>query len=203
MRLLLERPRKALPKPRWTNILKTLAQTTFMWGTFLWALPQAIVWLERMLLIPGFQPTGYLGWAIFFVAGTIGLTCGLLFAVHGDGTPLPLDTANNLVILGPYRHIRNPMATMGIIQGIAVGIMLGSCSVVVYSLIGGVVWHTLARPWEEADLVDRFGDEYCNYRTSVPLWYPRIKPYRPVENEPIPDISARTHHAIPDDAAQP
>ena len=173
-----------------------------MWGTFLWALPQIIVGLEAFLQFPGFQPLKVLGWAIFLAAGAIGLPCGILFAVHGDGTPLPLDTANNLVIRGPYRHIRNPMATMGILQGVAVGMILGSFLVILYSIIGGVVWHLIARPWEEADLEDRFGDEYRTYRSAVPLWYARLRPYQPIESAPIPDSSGPTDRAIPDDAVQ-
>jgi protein-S-isoprenylcysteine O-methyltransferase Ste14 len=36
-----------------------------------------------------------------------------------------------LVIAGPYRYVRNPMAVAGILQGIAVGWYLGSVSVII------------------------------------------------------------------------
>jgi protein-S-isoprenylcysteine O-methyltransferase Ste14 len=175
---LLTRPRPANSAPVWLNVLKTLLQVVFMWGTFLWALPNLILMFESYFRIPGFSPQPVPGWTTFILASSVGLPCGLLFAVCGDGTPLPLDTANQLVIRGPYRYIRNPMAAMGILQGIAVGVIVGSFLVVAYAIAGGFVWHFVARPWEEADLGERFGEEYAAYRRAVPLWVPRLTPYR-------------------------
>nr|WP_261344189.1 isoprenylcysteine carboxylmethyltransferase family protein [Stieleria neptunia] len=91
------------------------------------------------------------------------------------GTFHPLSTGGwhlSSVLSGPYRYVRNPMALAGVLQGGAVGWLLGSSSVVGYSLAGAVVWHLFVRPIEEADLQKRFGDNYRMYQHRVRLWLP-------------------------------
>jgi protein-S-isoprenylcysteine O-methyltransferase Ste14 len=102
----------------------------------------------------------------------------VLMAVRGGGTPMPTDCPRELVLVGPYRHIRNPMAVAGLTQGVAVGLMLGSPAVILYAVVGGPVWHLFVRPWEEADLERRFGDPYRRYRAAVCCWLPRFNGYR-------------------------
>lgn len=184
-----EHPRVARTAPVWQNVGKTLLQIVGMWGLFLAVLPLIIVSLERMLGLPGFELSGFFGWTLFGAASVLGFSCGMLFAVYGEGTPLPLDTANRFVLIGPYRYIRNPMALAGILQGVAVALVLGSWGVLVYSILGAVVWHALARPWEEADLHRRFGAAYAEYQRAVPLWAPRLTPYRQGELQEPEDNS--------------
>ena len=106
------------------------------------------------------------------------MTAAIVMARIGHGTPLPLSTARHLVIAGPYRFVRNPMAVAGIAQGVAVGLFLADGVIVAYALCGAVLWHTIARPPEERDLADRFGAAYARYRDAVPLWRPRLRGYR-------------------------
>jgi hypothetical protein len=72
----------------------------------------------------------------------------------GDGTPLPSAMPNRLVIAGPYRWVRNPMAVSGIVQGAAVGFILQSWLVVAYAVVGSLVWNYAIRPHEESDLLN-------------------------------------------------
>jgi len=51
-------------------------------------------------------------------------------AVLGNGTPLPAATARRLVIGGPYRFVRNPMAVAGLVQTVGVGLWTGSWTTV-------------------------------------------------------------------------
>ena len=152
----------------------TLGQTAIFWGTFLWVLPMGIIELERHLGWSGFthafQRQGAL--TLFFAASCLGLWSGVTMAARGGGTPLPTATAPRLVIAGPYRYIRNPMAAAGIAQGIAVGWGLGSIGVLIYSLTGAVLWHFVVRPTEEEDLSKRFGAAYDEYRNTTKLWIP-------------------------------
>ena len=82
-----------------------------------------------------------------------------------------------MVVTGPYRYVRNPMAVAGLTQGVAVGLWLGSPAVVLYALAGGPLWNTFVRPWEEEDLVTRFGEPYRRYRERVRCWIPTIRGY--------------------------
>ena len=163
------------------HVAHTLLQTTMMWSCFLGALPLAIHAATTRLELAPAPFFGHLGAGLTLLAlmSALGLGTGLLMAVRGRGTPLPLATARELVIAGAYRHVRNPMAIAGIGQGVAVGLILADWFVVGYALSGALVWHNVARPPEERDLVARFGPDYERYRAAVPLWRPRLLPYRP------------------------
>jgi protein-S-isoprenylcysteine O-methyltransferase Ste14 len=113
----------------------------------------------------------------FAAAGAAGLRTAYVLATNGDGTPLPLDTARRLVIAGPYRHVRNPMAMCSFVQGAMTAVMHGSVAVAVYVGAGVIVWQCVARPWEERDLAERFGEEYERYRAAVRCWVPRRTPW--------------------------
>jgi protein-S-isoprenylcysteine O-methyltransferase Ste14 len=93
-------------------------------------------------------------------------------ALQGKGTPLPAETARELVVAGPYRIVRNPMAVCGALQTIGVGLILGSWTVIAIAVAGAVLWNVVIRPGEEADLAARFGPAYDRYRTQVRCWIP-------------------------------
>jgi protein-S-isoprenylcysteine O-methyltransferase Ste14 len=168
--------------PAW-NLLKTLLQTAVFWGVFLFALPALLIAAERNIGWPC-APRPVAGAILFAAAGLLGLWSGATMALHGRGTPLPLDAPRELVVAGPYRRLRNPMALAGIVQGIAVGLHQGSPFVIGYALIGAVLWHCTVRPAEERDLAERFGDAFRRYRNQVPLWRPRLRPWTASAREP-------------------
>jgi len=165
----------ASPGPTWRHVAATLAQTTLFWGVFLGLLPWGIHSGARWLATGQWPFPGHaaLGLVVFVLASALGLTSGLCMAVRGRGTPLPLATARELVVVGPYRHVRNPMALAGIAQGVGVGLWLGDAWVVGYAITGAVLWHVAVRPSEERDLLQRFGEPYRRYHAAVPLWWPR------------------------------
>ncbi len=157
------------------NLMKTFLQTTLFWIVFLSVLPSLIVYLEGVLAMPSFSPFLLLGWACFVFFSGLGLYSGYTMSWWGRGTPLPMDCPNELVIQGPYRVIRNPMAVAGIGQGISVGLILGSYGTVLYALLGAVLWHVFVRPPEEVDLERRFGVAYQQYQKRVKCWIPSFR----------------------------
>jgi protein-S-isoprenylcysteine O-methyltransferase Ste14 len=179
-RLLLRTIRPATSRPRRWNILKTLLQTSVFWLVFLAILPSAISFWETDLALPRFSFVGQsiLPWVLFGLASALGLASGYTMSSQGDGTPLPTDCARRLVVAGPYRYVRNPMAIAGLAQGACVGLALGSPLTLLYVLLGGILWHTLVRPTEELDLARRFGAEYQEYQRHVRCWIPVWPPYR-------------------------
>lgn len=171
------RPRVACHASRGWNTLKTGLQIVVMWGFLLVVLPLAIQRAEAGLGMPSFTGNRSIGACLFLVFSMFGLSTANIMVRDGQGTPLPLDTARSLVVAGPYRYVRNPMAMGGFGQGAAVGIWLGSFGVLCYVAIGVAVWQFVARPWEERDLESRFGGRYRRYRDAVPCWLPRLRPY--------------------------
>jgi protein-S-isoprenylcysteine O-methyltransferase Ste14 len=158
----------------------TFIQLVIFWGFFLAVVPFAIAVLEKrwavgLLFPPGAVPAGAV---ILLFASALGIASAVAMSTKGEGTPLPSAMANKLVIAGPYRWVRNPMALAGITQGAAVGLLLQSCLVVVYAVAGSLFWNYAIRPLEEADLKERFGGEFERYREAVRCWIPRVPKVR-------------------------
>jgi protein-S-isoprenylcysteine O-methyltransferase Ste14 len=85
----------------------------------------------------------------------------------------------DLVVRGPYRHVRNPMIT-----GV-VAILLGEAAIawsgwlLLWFAIFWAVQATVIQVWEEPHLTRRFGGEYVTYRQNVPRWIPRLSAWEP------------------------
>lgn len=157
-----------------SHVGRTLAQLCVFWGLFLIVLPVMIFVLEQRwgLSIAVAPPVRIAGGVLLVAASALGIWAALTMSKRGGGTPLPSEMPNRLVISGPYRFVRNPMAVAGIAQGIAVGMLLGSWLVVLYALSGSLAWNALVRPHEEADLERRFGAAFEAYRMRVRCWVP-------------------------------
>jgi protein-S-isoprenylcysteine O-methyltransferase Ste14 len=131
------------------------------------------------------EPLPY--WTLFRVVGGLLLAAATVvlihafvrFVVEGIGTPAPVAPTERLVVGGLYRYVRNPMylAVVTAIAGQA--LLLGRPVLLLYA---GAVWATVAvfvRWHEEPALTRRFGDEYEEYRRSVPGWWPRRRAWSP------------------------
>ncbi|MEX0885820.1 MAG: isoprenylcysteine carboxylmethyltransferase family protein [Phycisphaeraceae bacterium] len=166
----------ATPQPSRRHILDTLGQTAVFWVTFLLLIPVGLAALEDHAGISTWQANAPLRAAaivVFLAGGALGIMSGITMARAGRGTPLPSACPARLVVAGPYRFVRNPMAIAGLVQGAAVGLWLGSPLVLLYVLAGAIVWHMMVRPLEEHDLAMRFGAVYERYRRHVRCWLPR------------------------------
>lgn len=171
------------------NVTKTFVQMVVFWSVFLFVFPPLIGRVEESLglALPWARPGAWRAVAvvIFAAAGALGLWSAWIMATEGKGTPLPFDCPRRLVVRGPYRVVRNPMAIAGLSQAAAVGMFLHSWAVLAYVLAGFVVWNYLVRRWEEDDLSQRFGAPYEQYRRHVRCWFPRLTPYRGSDEPPM------------------
>lgn len=158
------------------HVSATIGQMMLFWGFFLVVVPLLVSWLEIRWLVslPVPQFAGTAGAVALVLASILGVASAVTMASRGRGTPLPSAMPNHLVIAGPYRWVRNPMAVAGIAQGVGVGLILGSWLVVAYAMIGSLLWNYAVRPLEEADLENRFGSEFRQYRDAVRCWIPRV-----------------------------
>jgi protein-S-isoprenylcysteine O-methyltransferase Ste14 len=102
-----------------------------------------------------------------------------LFARVGRGTLAPWDPTSRLVVVGPYRHVRNPM-----ISGV-LAILLGEAALFASAPL--LLWFTAVFTVnavyfplvEEPGLRKRFGEDYDAYWANVPRWVPRLHPWEP------------------------
>jgi protein-S-isoprenylcysteine O-methyltransferase Ste14 len=102
-----------------------------------------------------------------------------LFARIGKGTLAPWDPTSRLVVVGPYRHVRNPMISGVLAVVLGEAALFGSVPLLVW--FGAVfavnaVYFPLV---EEPGLRRRFREDYEAYRAAVPRWVPRLRPWEP------------------------
>jgi protein-S-isoprenylcysteine O-methyltransferase Ste14 len=157
------------------NGVKTLIQIVCIWVLALVIVPLVILdaFGSRVLPQPGLGL--WMGATMFIGFSLLGLASSYYMVRDGGGTPLPLDQTTTLVVSGPYRCVRNPMAVAGIGQGLSVALVFQSLPVLIYAILGALVWHLVVRPVEERDMVQRFGEPYVAYRSRVGCWIPRFR----------------------------
>jgi protein-S-isoprenylcysteine O-methyltransferase Ste14 len=162
-------------------LAKTFTQIVIAWSIILIVFPYLITIVEDKLGIPrldfAFQKP--IAAVLFVCISSLGVAAANTMARIGQGTPLPLDSSNKLVVRGVYAYVRNPMAVSGIGQGLVVALWFGSPMVALYALMGSAIWQFVFRPLEEEGLLDQFGSEYANYRNTIRCWIPHTKRYQP------------------------
>lgn len=182
--------RVAAERPGARNLRRSLTQLVVFWTAFFVLVPLIVQAAERRLRLdwPVLHSGGWRwsGAVVFAIASALGLWSCVTMALRGEGTPLPAETARRLVVAGPYRRLRNPMAVAGGLQTAGVGLVTGCWMVVALAAAGALAWDQLIRPHEEADLASRFGAEYERYRSDVRCWIPS-KAWRLPESPPEQD----------------
>jgi protein-S-isoprenylcysteine O-methyltransferase Ste14 len=133
-----------------------------------------------------------LGWGLGDVAAALCILLGLgligaglalwlwtvrLFARLGRGTLAPWDPPRNLVVVGPYRHVRNPMITAVLTVLAGEAVLFGSPALAIWLAAFFAANFVLFGLYEEPGLERRFGEEYRLYKRNVPRWLPRRKPW--------------------------
>ena len=106
-----------------------------------------------------------------------------LFSHYGEGSIMPWDPTQCLIVRGIYRHVRNPMHTGVFLVLFGEGLLLRSTPLLVL-VAAVVVLHLFYIPLsEERGLERRFGEAYREYKRNVPRWIPRLTPWEPTSQE--------------------
>lgn len=142
-----------------------------------------VVWAWLALVVQRLDPAigvtmpvwvRQLGIVVLAVGGVLALTCGLFFAIEGRGTPAPFDPPREVVAIGPYRYVRNPMYLGALLVLAGFGLIERSLSVLLLTIAVAVLAHLFVVVVEEPRLEWRFGDGYLRYKRSVNRWLPRF-----------------------------
>jgi len=158
------------------NLAKTAVQIFCVWIITLILFP-LIIMNAFGLTIPAILDLNPIGHILFLAFSLLGCYSAVVMVRKGRGTPLPLDQTQKLVISGPYKFVRNPMAISGIGQAISISIMTSSIHILIYALLGAILWEFVVRPLEEQDMTKRFGKEYSEYKAKVKCWIPSFRKF--------------------------
>jgi protein-S-isoprenylcysteine O-methyltransferase Ste14 len=140
--------------------------TAFAAGDTHWDVGSMLVWLPRS--------TG----AVLFVIGLALFSwCVSLFARVGRGTLAPWDPTRNLVAVGPYRYVRNPMISGVALMLLGQALLWGSWVMGIWAGAFVFINHIYFVLSEEPGLERRFGERYRLYKANVPRWIPRMRPW--------------------------
>jgi protein-S-isoprenylcysteine O-methyltransferase Ste14 len=115
---------------------------------------------------------------LMMILGTILVfVCVAAFGFWGRGTASLLAPTRQLVTLGPYRYVRNPIHIGQVTFFLGLGFYLRSIAVLLFSLTWLLFCHLYVVLIEEGSLRRKFGAPYEKYCEAVPRWFPSV-PFR-------------------------
>jgi len=103
----------------------------------------------------------------------LALWCIATFIVIGRGTPAPFDPPRRLVVVGPYRLVRNPMYIGAALALAGAALFYKSWALLGYCAIFAIITHLFVVVYEEPTLGATFGDPYVRYCERVRRWWPK------------------------------
>ena len=117
----------------------------------------------------------YLAFPLWAIGGMILLWSFWNFLIQGRGTPAPIDPPRELVAVGFYRYVRNPMYFGILLILIGHFLWFGFWWLLAYTAFAWLITHLFVTSYEEPTLSRKFGAAYEDYLRRVPRWIPRIK----------------------------
>jgi len=144
-------------------------------------------WIQRWRV-----PLGFLCAAIFLVLAKptpkfllIGAVVSLLGLAIRAWAAGHIRKNSQLAVSGPYAFTRNPLYLGSFILGLGFTIASGRwlLAIVFAALFLGIYFPVMRV--EASTLTDLFGEEYQAYKNAVPLFFPRVTPYRPTHSDSL------------------
>jgi protein-S-isoprenylcysteine O-methyltransferase Ste14 len=127
-----------------------------------------------------------LGGVLFAAALTMYLLSSYVLTRQGKGAFVEFDPPTELVVTGPFRYTRNPVAAFLLASMLGLSIALSSTGVLLMFLVFTVLANIQVRRIEEPLLRERYGQAYEQYCAHVPRWFPRAHPWDPPGEKPAP-----------------
>ena len=141
-----------------------------------WLLPS---WLGFQVDMVGAAQWRWLAAVPSVLGFAVAVRCIWDFGRTGHGTPAPMAPPQRLVVVGPYRYVRNPMY-LGFFAGwVGLWVIFGRASV------GAIAWASavlaavalFVMRYEQPTLRRKFGADYEEYCKNVRAWIPRMRPW--------------------------
>jgi protein-S-isoprenylcysteine O-methyltransferase Ste14 len=154
--------------------VRSLLWTALLLGFLAGYLPWTFFGLSevRLSLV---SPQHLLGLSFFVVGVALLGACIWEFARSGRGTLSPVDPPRELVVLGLYRYVRNPMYLSVTMIVFGEALLAGSWALLLYWAVWFLAANLFVIGYEEPTLRKRFGQSYDLYTQRVKRWLPHLK----------------------------
>ena len=116
----------------------------------------------------------FIGWTLVIIGLPLALWTIYIQISRGSGTPIPMLPPEKLIVNGPYRYCRNPMALGGYIYYFGICSFLGSVTAFLIVILFITILTLYIKIGEEPDLEKRFGQTYMEYQKHTPFMIPKI-----------------------------
>jgi protein-S-isoprenylcysteine O-methyltransferase Ste14 len=160
----------------WLSTVASLAAGAAFFALWCWLLPR---WFGFTLHFAGAARWRWLAAIVSVFGFSVALRCVWDFASTGHGSPAPFAPPKRLVVVGFYRHVRNPIYVGAAAGWIALFIVFGHVGPVGVAMATAAALgvHLFVVLYEEPTLRRKFGAEYEEYCRNVPRWMPRLRPW--------------------------
>ena len=161
------------PEQHWPTTIAALAAGTAFFSLWFWLLPQFLGFPVEMVGAAHWRWLAALPSVLGFA---VALRCVWDFGWTGHGTPAPMAPPQRLVVVGFYRHVRNPMYLGLAVGWIGLWIVFGRSKLLsIAAAAVALCVHLFVILYEEPTLRRKFGDDYEAYCRNVSRWWPRLK----------------------------
>jgi protein-S-isoprenylcysteine O-methyltransferase Ste14 len=173
------RPGSSLPGGHGEQLLTTMA-ALLVGGAFFalwfWLLPG---WLGFRVETAGAARWRWLAAVPSVLGFAVALRCVWDFGWTGRGTPMPAVPPQRLVVVGFYRHVRNPMYVGFAAGWMGLWIVFGHANLIAIVAVAAVALGVdlFVMFYEEPTLRGKFGADYEEYCRNVRRWWPRLRPW--------------------------
>jgi protein-S-isoprenylcysteine O-methyltransferase Ste14 len=158
----------------WPATVASLAVGCAFFALWFWLLPS---WLGFHVDTAGRVLWRWIAAVPSVLGFAVALRCVWDFGRAGHGTPAPVAPPKKLVVVGFYRHVRNPMYLGFFVGWAGLWVVFGRANLVAIAVASMVVLGTalFVRLYEEPTLRKTFGQEYDEYCRNVRGWVPRMR----------------------------
>jgi protein-S-isoprenylcysteine O-methyltransferase Ste14 len=153
-------------------LVRALTYAALFIGFFLVFLPRRVLSWSGIVRPAEVGVAQVAGIIIGAIGAALALWCIGTFIVIGRGTPAVFDPPRRLVIIGPYRFVRNPMYIGAGLALAGAALFYGSWALLWYCVGFALITHLLVVGYEEPTLRRTFGDAYDRYSQRVHRWWP-------------------------------
>lgn len=158
----------------WPTTIASLVVGTGFFALWFWLLPS---WLGFRVDTSGVARWRWIAAVPSVLGFGVAIRCVWDFGRTGHGTPAPIAPPQRLVVVGFYRHVRNPMYVGFITGWVGLWVIFGRATweAIIGAMLAILGVHLFVRLYEEPKLRSLFGPQYEEYCRNVPRWMPQTR----------------------------